>query len=482
MLYWKCCAVPPLLPVMTLPNTPEIQTDPGLHTEEVARAQQLMAISAEFLATGRLAAIEQAVVPMAEAVEIWRRLQAAGLPGSRRALASACLLKANVLRETHDAVVRPAALEAYAEAVEHFQAAMCADDPEDANHLANLWTNRGMTLLDEGSAGALAEALSCFDRAVELRQRLPLEANPLFVWGLSAAWMNRADVLSRLGQPGQLAEALSSYDKAIQLLHRMPLDEHPTYRARMALAWMNRGLTAQAQGTQASMEEALRCFTQSIHEVPGGGHSAHPEQRRIVCCAHLNRGHAFLNVQPAQPGPAREEAFAALGLAAEFERSEILAAQIGLQARHLLCRAVAYLVDLGEVPADWITETTDAVDDGMALARRWRQSGDDRLQNMETELFRFGALIYRLCQPHFLAEYLLESMDPDRSAGAPVSEEKMHHIAADALWSVTLDIRAQQQADPSAENQSRLLPRLEELQNAEERLTELRLQHLCRVP
>jgi hypothetical protein len=131
------------------------------------------------------------------------------------------------------------------------------------------------------------------------------------------------------------------------------------------------------------------------------------------------------------------------------------------------------------VPDDWITEATDAVDDGMELARHWRQLGETCLSKLESELFRFGALIYRLCQPHFLAEFLLDSMDPTRSIGAPVSEQPIHHLATDALWSAIMDIHAQQQANPAKENQTRLLARLDELQQTEKRLNELRVQYLC---
>jgi hypothetical protein len=258
----------------------------------------------------------------------------------------------------------------------------------------------------------------------------------------------------------------------------MPLDEHPTYRARLSLAWMNRGLAALAQDTPESLLEAVRCYTRSIEQYLGETPS-NSEQQRVLSCAHLNRGHALLSGPEAECEQARQDAFSALRLAREFEQSELLAARIGLQSRHLLCRAIAHQADRGDVSEDWIGETTDAVDDGMALARHWRRAGESGLEDIEAELFRFGALIYRLCQPHFLAEFLLESLDPVRSPGAPAGEQTVHHIATDALWSATIDLRAQQQADAAQDTQSRLLARLNQYQDAEKRITELRLQHLC---
>jgi hypothetical protein len=282
-------------------------------------------------------------------------------------------------------------------------------------------------------------------------------------------------VLTRMGKPEHLTRALQCYDEGIAVLSGMPLDEHPTYRARLALAWMNRGLTAQAQTPEAPSPEAVRCFDQSIGQYPAGEKPAHSEQRRILCCAYLNRGHAMLTADPAQPLQAREDALAAMGLAAEFEKKELFVARMGMQARQLLCRAIAFLVDSKLAPQEWITDATDPVDDGMALGRHWRQLGENGLLELESQLFRFGALIYRLCQPHFLGEFLQESMDPDISPGAPVKEEVMHHIATDALWSVIMDIRLQLEADKSEENRERLTERLDEIQEVERRMTELRL-------
>ncbi|OAI56146.1 hypothetical protein AYO49_04790 [Verrucomicrobiaceae bacterium SCGC AG-212-N21] len=446
--------------------------------EGIASAYHFLNEAEKLVATRQTSAIKQAIEQVSAAIEIAQGLQKDNHPDAPRLLSAVWLGKANALRELNTAGARAEALPCYEQALEHFQSVARSGSPDDANHLANLWTNRGLALLDDGSRAALTKALPCFERAIELRRDLPLDQNPKYMWGLSAAWMNAADVLTRLGEPTQLARAMESYDKAIALLQRMPLDEHPTFRARLALAWMNRGLAAAGQANAEGTQEARRCFAESIQQFQGHP-PAHPEQRRILSCAHLNHGHALLNQQPPEPSLARENAFAALGLAAEFEKNEVLAAQIGLQARHLLCRAIAFLVDLGRVPEDWISETTDAVDDGMALARYWRLHGETALlSEIEAELFRYGALILRMCQPHFLSEFILECMDPERSPGAPAAEEAMHHIATDAIWSIIVDINAQFQADPSEANQSRLGARLQDVHEAEKRLTGLRLQYV----
>lgn len=444
--------------------------------DDILHARYLMSTAGTLIASGKEPAIQQAVSLASEAIQIWQQLLPANLPDTRRSLSLAWLLKANALRETGDPVLRADALLAYEETLQHFRAVMEQSDPADANQLAKIWMCRGMTLLDDGRPSVLGEALTCFERALDLRKSLPLEKEWRYVWALSAAWLNRGDVLTRLGGAENLAESIRSYDEAIPLLKDMPMEEYPTCRARLALAWMNRGLACQAQDSPESIEEALKSYSFSIATLMEGGD--HAEQRRILACARLNRGHALLNRIPADPASSREDALAALALAIEFEKKEVLAAQVSLQSRHLLCRAMAHLMDSGEVPADWLEETTDAVDEGMALARYWRQLGEERLRELEGELFRFGALIYRLCQPHFLAEFLLDNLDPQRSPGAPVADGNIHHLATEALWSLVVDIRARQQADPTPEMESRLLPLLEELQETEKQLQSLREQYL----
>lgn len=435
-----------------------------------------MSAAGALIASGKESSIRQAVQLASEAVQICQDLPALDLHDTRRDLSMAWLLKANALRETGDQLLREDALHAYEAALQLFTAVLKKDDAEDANQLAKLWMCRGMTLLDDGRPSVLPEALTCFERALDLRKSLPLDKDWRYAWALSAAWLNRGDVLTRLGGAENLAKSVRSYDEAIPLLQDMPKEEYPTCRARLALAWMNRGLACQAQETPDSLEEALRSYRFSIETLTSG--VEHAEQRRILSCARLNRGHALLNRIPSDPAAAREDALAALSLAVEFETREILAAQMSLQSRHLLCRAMSHLMDSGAVPTGWLEETTDAVDEGMALARHWRLLGEERLGELEGELFRFGALIYRLCQPHFLAEFLLDSLDPQRSPGAPVADAKLHHFATEALWSLVMDIRAGQQADPGSKQESRLLPLLEELLETEKRLQSLREQYL----
>jgi hypothetical protein len=72
-------------------------------------------------------------------------------------------------------------------------------------------------------------------------------------------------------------------------------------------------------------------------------------------------------------------------------------------ARHLEATEEADAV----TPED-VHEATDAVDDGLALARRWEQRGVDGFREIADDLFRFGALVYGRYQPQFLGEFIAD--------------------------------------------------------------------------
>jgi hypothetical protein len=140
------------------------------------------------------------------------------------------------------------------------------------------------------------------------------------------------------------------------------------------------------------------------------------------------------------------------------------------------------LIEEQKLSGDWVSETTDVVEDGMALARHWRVRGTEHLRELETELFRFGVLIYRICQPQFLIEFILDSLDPARSKGAAAAVEPMHQLATDALWRLVVDIHAMPLEGLSAEKQATDKDRLQEVQDAEWRLVEIRKESLPGLP
>jgi hypothetical protein len=349
--------------------------------------------------------------------------------------------------------------------------------PEVRNQIASQWMKRGIALLNENTTASLIESLPWFERAIELRRSLPMPENPWYRYVLAAGWMNRGDALTRLGSTENLAEAVRSYDHALALLRTLKLENNPLFRKRLALAWMNRGITLQEQGTTVSSRAALESFDEAIAVLRDPLVFESAEFRQVLACALTNRGAALLRVTPPRPTLARASAEKALSLIAGGEKEELLAAETGLKARHILCRAIAS--QLAErtptiAPEDLVAAATDAVDDGMNLARYWEGRGERGFRDLASELFQFGARAYQMHQSHFLTEFLLENLDPSYSPDAFPVDPKMHRTAGEAIARAFGEIQCDGFRALNTPYFDLLLKKLRQLRITEARLGELR--------
>lgn len=354
--------------------------------------------------------------------------------------------------------------------------------PEIRNAMASGWMKRGIALLNENTAASLTSSLHWFEGAIELRRTLPLAENSWYGYVLAAGWMNRGDALTRLGSTENLAEAVRSYDQALTLLRTLDLESNLLFRKRLALAWMNRGITLQEQGTPVNLSAALASFDEAIAVLRDPQARERAENRLILACALTNRGNVLLGLATAAPALARESAEQALALIAPTEEQEILAAETGLKARHVLCRAIASQIADGESkmpPDDLIAAATDAVDDGMKLARNWAARGERRFPDLAGELFRFGARAYQMHQSHFLTEFLLENLDPSHSRDAFPADPKMHTAAGEAIARAAAEIQRDGFRSLNTPHFERFLGTLRQLRITQTRLDELRRAAAC---
>jgi tetratricopeptide (TPR) repeat protein len=310
------------------------------------------------------------------------------------------------------------------------------EQAEVRNAKASEWMKRGIVLLKENTTASLTASLRWFEGAIELRRTLPLGENPWYRYVLAAGWMNRGDALTRLGSAENLAEAVNSYDQALALLQTLELESNPLFRQRLAVAWMNRGITLQERGTSDGLRAALESFDEAIVVLRHPLARECAEARPVLASVLANRGNALLRIEPPSAVAARESAEQAVALTAGDEERDLLAAETGLKARHILCRAVAVqLADrTGTIAAeDLVAAATDAVDDGMKLARHWEARGEYRFRDLARDLFRFGARAYQMHQSHFLTEFLLENLDPCHSDDAFPVDPGMHAAANEAI-------------------------------------------------
>ncbi len=299
---------------------------------------------------------------------------------------------------------------------------------------ASTLMKRGLQLLEAADASRLAEALVCFDGALELRRRLPIDAVPAYRYGLAACWLNRADALVRLGGSGSPAEAIHSYDAAIEVARGLPLQDDPRFPRRLAIAHQNRGLALLAYGRPVA--EAIAAFTEAVAILEHEHAARIPDRPYALAAVWVNLANAYAS-EPAAAPAALAAAQRAIDLVAGLEGENPDAADVGLKARHVLCRAVAPRLAAAfgadAVSADDVHAATDAVDDGLQLVQRWERAGVTRFRGLAYDLFRFGARVYAAYQPQFLDEFVRDQMAGDDSLAGYVGSPEMQSAAREAL-------------------------------------------------
>lgn len=346
---------------------------------------------------------------------------------------------------------------------------------------ANTHLLQGLKLLEANTPGSLHDAVECFNAAIARRKQLPLAANPWFRYGLIAGWLNRGDALTRLGTPSQLTEALQSYDEGLAELRQLPMHESPLFVKRLAIAWLNRGVTLLAFNTDKTVAEAAANFAEAIAAAKNFTAQSPEEGRSLLAGAWVNRANALIRISPPDARSARAAAREALALTAPHEHTDAGLAAFGFQARHVLCQSLAQLLGHPEstitARTEFLTEATDAVDAGMALARHWEARGTQQFRPAANELFRFGCRVYQIYQPHFLTEFLLENLDPTQSTTAIATNAAWHSSAAEALWHLLAELHRDGFKSINTPQFEKILAQLSELRITGERLAELRATH-----
>ena len=290
-------------------------------------------------------------------------------------------------------------------------------------------------LLAQRRPDGAAEALACVERALALRSQLPFERVPAFRDGLAACWLNRAEALMQSGDSTRIAEALRSYDEGIALLRRLPLGEDPRYARRFALAHQNRALVLMMLDP-SHIHEAIVAFRSALAVLALDEAAAIPDRAYLQAAIWLNLANAQLfDSSDAGAMSVRQAAANAISIVSAIEAGDADAAEVGMKARlvtcHVLAARLSEPVD-GRARADDVHDATDAVDEGLSVARQWEQLGVDRFRGLASDLFRFGARVYAAYQPQFLEEFIAETLDPAASSSAFVESLEMRAAAEEA--------------------------------------------------
>jgi len=334
-------------------------------------------------------------------------------------------------------------------------------------------TLRGIGLLAGGDEAVLPEAIRLFDDAIAIRMRLPWRNHPWIRYGLVAGWLNRGEALTRLGGKKELLEARENYDTALELLRELPVEAHQLFLKRHLIAWANRGQTLAAledfSGAVQSFEKA--------REFLNGMAVRDAATELLLAGVRTNLGNVLLMLKPAESQRALELARLSLQATGEWEEQDLLAAEISLKARHVLCRAAAELLEEWREPgraAALAAEATDSVEDGLRLGRHWGRKGEFRFDPLVLDLFRFGGRVYQRYQPQFLGEFILDTLEDQAGEGTGKMDPRLYALAREALGREMADIQRNAFVSLNSPKFEDLLQRVRSLRMVEERLLHLR--------
>ncbi|MBS0633273.1 MAG: hypothetical protein JSS11_15285 [Verrucomicrobia bacterium] len=341
-----------------------------------------------------------------------------------------------------------------------------------AEHLA-----QGQALEARGTPESLAAALQCFDRALAMLRPVARASEPESVRNLAVAWMNRGNVLQKLATPAALADAVAAYDEAIVLLQPIATVANLPAANSLGAAWLNRGHALQSQEPPAHVE-ALRSYRAAIDILgqfpPGTDRSV----TLNLAGAWMNLANALLFPSAPDAPAARTAALTALALVVAQSETDAVAADLTLKSLRVQCDALGHLLVAAESDITTVRtfaqEAGDAADQGLALVRQWEARGFRHFRHLAARFHHFGAQLYLVHQPHFLAEFLLEPIDPEKGPGAITDEPALHTFAVEYATRALEALRATSLQGLTDYDRGRLVEASQELQSALARLPSLR--------
>lgn len=363
---------------------------------------------------------------LAMADEAWRTGDFSGLEAGLKACATAMSLLKTVPQDTesnvegarlageawaqwghlHEAKARrDGDGTAWAEAARAYERAIdCLRHADSPAAEAGAWMNRGNILKWPGTPESAKDAILCYDRTIALLAWLPADAPLEHRTMLGAAWLNRGAAHELLGDEAGRTEARRCLEQAIAWLEPW-IDEHWLVRRNQATAWTNLGrLRLEAGDTTGAV--AAQEMAAALLEPLSGRTELHAERTAILLNLGQARKAAGDGVQ------AKAAAHAALACARTLENAAPQVAEMALRARHLACLAATDELSgkTAEARAALLSETDDLVDEGLGLAREWRQRGTP-LGEADSRLFAFGAWFHRTWQPRQFTPFLLEHLE-----------------------------------------------------------------------
>jgi tetratricopeptide (TPR) repeat protein len=224
---------------------------------------------------------------------------------------------------------------------------------------------------------------------------------------LALAWMNRGHGQLLLNNPAGDGAALAAYEQAIALLRPVPAHD-PSWANSLGAGLMNYGQLLHRVHGLTRAQAALAAFDEAVAVLRPLAAGENPWPRRNLAGAQLNRANLLLDLR--RYAEAAATARDALDLSRPTENSALVDADLALKARRALGDALGQLlVASGAEQNALASEASDVVDEALALTRHWAAGGESAFRELSLRFLRYGASLYRIHQPQFLAEFLGEN-------------------------------------------------------------------------
>lgn len=328
------------------------------------------------------------------------------------------------------------------------------------------WLRYGQAQESRATAESVANAVQSYRRAIEL---LAAQPGGQVRRELGVAWMNFGNARQKESDALASEEAVRAYDDAIALLDDESVPNDSALRNSIGAAWMNRGHALQRRGLREGTAAALESYDRAIallETLPLNENQFFPIN---LAAALLNRAQALLALSMPEASSAHDAASKALKLVIETANQDPTAADIALKTYHALCAALSHRLSRSPGAA-LISETSDTIDDALALVRHREMQGVQAIRPFEIVFYRFGARFYLAHQPQFIAEFLLETLTHVSAAGVVTDNGELHSIATSTLAQARSDVYNRSLLNP---NDARLARMRQELDEANQQIAAL---------
>ncbi len=339
-----------------------------------------------------------------------------------------------MLHDTAEAI--EAALECYAKAAHFFAPLHNSDNHTHLVDAGALYSNIGQAYFRQGRREHIPIVLQHYAQAAAILENLPWRTHLRYRHHLAALWLNCGNLYWLAREAIPAAEAIAAYQKALSYANELPRSE-AKYARLTASIWLNNGNVCKESPKASERTYAATCFTEAQRILRPHAKEDAPDICLEFASILANQANHLATQIDSESEFLEliETAQEALDGVTPLEQDNILAAQISINARRALCQAYGfrlYKMD-GMLEESFYQEATDLVDAGLELIRHWEHRGMHHLRPLARRFFRLGEQLYRIRQPRFLAEFILETLDPAHNQGALCHDPEMCQIARESL-------------------------------------------------